>query len=404
MGKACKMSKSIPTDFDSEKLKELRLYALFSFVLWPIIVIMALYKSLRYFITACFSRQHFSRCLHLLPFFAMYPYNLSKLAWNEKNYRAFCGMLLIFPLLVAVIMSIFYIPFYLMAGMEPYSGIPYPPFFFKLFGIMGKGIFGTNSEGLGMGQLVVLGAGYTYFSTVITVAFVFVLGIWLGKKTFDKRYEPLIMGFMEMTEAIPILFILLVGLAVFSWWGDEFKDIYIFGTAFQWLRAPIIGLGIGIGFLPRMVRIIRERIKTFESENFINAAKAHGIDQDRILSFHIIRKNCMRDIIIVITQIWAAAILVEISLDYLVSISPFLGAKLYRSWAQMLIDSKDYILFLKYWWLWVVPGFFIISTVVGFFLFGDGLRAFHRQRLRQRTVTPFDSMLKSKAQAIGLIK
>ncbi len=112
----------------------------------------------------------------------------------------------------------------------------------------------------------------------------------------------------------------------------------------------------------------------------------------------------MRDIIIVITQIWAAAILVEISLDYLVSISPFLGAKLYRSWAQMLIDSKDYILFLKYWWLWVVPGFFIISTVVGFFLFGDGLRAFHRQRLRQRTVTPFDSMLKSKAQAIGLIK
>ena len=398
------MNKSISVEFDSEKLKELRLYGLFSFVLWPLIVIMALCKSLKYFITGGFSKQHLLCCLGALRFFTIYPYVLSKFAWNEKNYRVFCGMLLIFPLLVAVIISMFYLPFYLMSGMEPYSGIPYPPFFFKLFGLMGKGIFGTNSEGLGLGQLVVLGAGYTYFSTLITVVFVFVLGIWLGKKTFDKKYEPLIMGFMEMTEAIPILFILLVVLAVFSWWGDEFKDIYVLGTVFQWLRAPIIGLGIGIGFLPRMVRMIRERIKIFESENFINAAKAHGIDQNRILWFHIIRKNCMRDIIIVITQIWAAAILVEISLDYLVSISPFLGATLYRSWAQMLIDSKDYILFLKYWWLWVVPSFFIISTVVGFFLFGDGLRVFHRQRIRLRTVTHFDQVIKVLAEEIGIIK
>lgn len=391
-------------DIDYERLKELRLYGLFSFVIWPLTGIATLLYAAWNATKGIFKRKYLYKSLIYL-FLTFIPYYLVKLAWNEKNREIFCGMLLLLPLMIAALMSIFYLPICLLRGMNPnYSGIPQPPIFFQLFGILGKGIFGTNSEGLGIGQLIILGAGYTYFSTLIAVVFVFLLGIWLGKKTFDKRYEAWIMSFLETVEAIPILFILLVVLAVFSWWGDEFKDIYLFGTIFRWLRAPIIGLGIGIGFLPRMVRMISERIKTFESENFINAAKAHGIDQDRILGFHIIRKNCLRDIIIVIAQIWAAAILIEISLDYLVSISAFLGAKSYRSWAQMLIDAKDYIIFFRCWWLWVVPGFFIISTIIGFFLFGDGLRVYHRQRLRQETVTDFDLMLKEIAEETGLMK
>jgi len=391
-------------EIDSERLRELRLYGFFSFVLWPLTATVTLYLAIVCFIAAIFDRSYLFLSRNLLSLILL-PYHLLKLSWNQRNRQIFCGTLLLLPLMIATLLSIFYLPFYLLRGISPdYSGTPLPPSFFQLFGIPGKGIFGTNSEGLGIGQLIVLGAGYTYFSTLIAVVFVFLFGIWLGKKTFNKRSETWIMGFLETIEAIPILFVLLVMLAVFSWWGDEFRDIYLFGTVFQWLRAPIIGLGIGLGFLPRMVRMISERIKTFESENFIDATKAHGIDQDKILGFHIIRKNCLRDIIIVITQIWAAAILIEISLDYLVSISAFLGAKLYRSWAQLLIDAKGYIIFFRYWWLWVVPGFFIISTVVGFFLFGDGLRAFHRQRLREQTVTDFDLILKNITEEIGLIK
>ncbi len=387
---------------DPQRLKELRLYEFFSFLLWPLTVVIILFKVIRYFIMGIFNKKYLSFCLNSL-FLIFYPYYLLILAWNEENYKIFYGMLLLFPLLITTLMSIFYFPFHLLRSISPdYSGTPLPPSFFQLFGIPGKGIFGINSEGLGIGQLIVLGAGYTYFSTLIAVAFVFMFGIWLGKKTL--RFETGIMGFLEIIEAIPIFFILLVMLAVFSWWEDEFRDIYLFGTIFQWLRAPIIGLGIGLGFLPRMVRVINERIKTFESENFINATKAHGIDQDKILSFHIIRKNCLRDIIIIITQIWAAAILIEISLDYLVSISAFLGAKLYRSWAQLLIDAKDYIIFFRYWWLWVVPAFFISSTVMGFFLFGDGLRAFYQQRLRKEVIIDFDRIFKKITEEIDLIK
>jgi hypothetical protein len=68
-------------------------------------------------------------------------------------------------------------------------------------------------------------------------------------------------------------------------------------------------------------------------------------------------------------------------MDYLVSIFPVLGARIYSGWAQMLLSSETVraILFIKelsfqYWWLYFFPVFFIISTITGFYLYGDCLR------------------------------
>lgn len=368
-----------PITIDYEKLQEARLIGFFLFLTWPILAIIVPFGMVALTALSILDEERYGRRVPLLGFLILLPMHTLTSAWKAGNIKILLAMCLLAPLLVTAVLCVLYPFASLFVNMLPNQiGVPRPP---GIFG--GGGVLGTSYEGVGILQQIILGSGYTYFSTLIAVFFVLVGGCSLGRLTYNKRIDGLVLGFIEVIESIPFLFTLLVMLAVYSWWQDELKNTGIFSFVFELLRPIVVGLCMGFGFLPRLVRVIREKIMTFGVENFIDATKAHGIDQRRILWFHIIWKNCLSDIILVATQIWAVAILMGISLDYLVSIGPAsLGAKLYTNWAQMLIDARGEVLFsnLRNWWIWVFPSFFIISTVVGFYLFGDGLRDFRRER------------------------
>jgi ABC-type dipeptide/oligopeptide/nickel transport system permease subunit len=145
---------------------------------------------------------------------------------------------------------------------------------------------------------------------------------------------------------------------------------------------------LGFGFSPFVVRLVRDKIRTLKSEEFVSAAKAHGIPQRDIIWRHIIRKNALTNIVILAAQIWGFAMLMEISLSYVFSIgSAKLGGEPYHSWAWMLLtqESKNALignvenLFVN-WWLWFFPAFFTGATIVGFYLFGDALKQWHSRR------------------------
>lgn len=390
-----------------QEIKELRLYGFFLFLLWPVIVILASLSFLYTFtkdIVIKSTRKNYKFYLFLFNL----PYHLLKFALKERNIRILLGMLLLLPLMLTTILSTPLIFFSKTSGVV-YEA-PQPPSFYYLFGITGKGLLGTTGEGFGIGRLIIIGAWHTYFTSLVATCVVLSLGLLLGVLTFAKRNDALIMFCVEIIESIPIIFFLLVILAILSWWEDTWKNFVLsFPNLISFVKDIIIGVGIGFGFLPRMVRLIREKIKTFVSENFIDGAKAHGIKKDRILWFHIVRKNCLSSIVVTITQIWAAVILIEISLDYLVSISSLLGAKIYASWAQMLLtqEAKEAIIFFKNWWLYVFPGFFIISTVIGFYLFGESLTDYYEQRFikpEEGGSVTFDVFLKDVCTRIGLIE
>jgi peptide/nickel transport system permease protein len=366
--------------FTREQLKELRVYAFFSFTLWPVVltvvVIGAVLASVKGLIER--SRQPALRALRAYMPFVFLPCYLFKMAVAEGNLKVMLGLVLLSPFLLAVVLSIW--PAAIMqddvASVEPLEAPGT------------RHLLGTNGEGVGIGRLIIAGARHTYFTSLIAASLVLFFGVWLGKMTLRRGPESIVMGFVEIIEAIPILFLLLVVLAVLSWWEDVWEGNILASALVPLLRIVVVGSVVGIGFLPRMVRLVRERIKTFVSENFVAGTKAHGIDQNRILRFHIIRKNCLGDIVVTLTQIWAAAILIGISLDYLISISPLLGAKIHQSWAGMLLTfevSNALVNFLPelrfdYWWLYIVPAFFIVSTVIGFYLYGEGLDSLYRQK------------------------
>jgi ABC-type dipeptide/oligopeptide/nickel transport system permease subunit len=373
----------IESFYSVEGLKDIKLVSYSLFIIWPMIAVMALILVLITIIKTLIKKKSFkeSSLKHYFSLIIM-PYYLIRLSVKQKEIKTLVALLLLLPFMIGTIIS----PIMLINGHNDEiinsNGMPKPPAFFHLFQGTGEGLFGTNGQGEGIAQLIFIGTGQIYLLTFITVLFIIVLGLWLGKNTYRRKAEFYIMGFAEILESIPVFFLLLVVLSIFGWWeayikGSESLFRFFFNASF----IITISLLMGLSFIPRLIRIISERIKAFNSENFIDTTKALGISQNKILWYHIIRKNCLEEILLFISQIWASIILLEISMDYLVSIFPVLGARIYSGWAQMLLSSETVraILFIKElsfqnWWLYFFPVFFIVTIITGFNMYGDSLR------------------------------
>jgi ABC-type dipeptide/oligopeptide/nickel transport system permease subunit len=299
---------------------------------------------------------------------------------KAQNFRIIGGILLLLPILTATILNIFY----LFVAPRTFTTLP-------LLAPQLLHPFGTNNEGVDILRLIILGAGHTYFIGMLATFFALSLGLWLGAATLERKRERFILGFVETIETIPVLIFMLVVMAIFNFWEELWKTRRVISFVLPFLRILILSLGIGLAFLPRMIRLVQERIKTFISLDFIDGTKAHGVPHKRILWFHIIGRNCLEDIIVTATQVWSSVVLIEISLDYLIAISPFLGAKVYTSWAGMLLtfDVRNALvnflpkLNFEHWWLYTFPAFFIISTIIGFYLYGDGLSVYCQEKRRR---------------------
>lgn len=386
--------KDLKTDIeaftDLKGIKDVKLVSFSFLILWPLAGLLALFFLAGYLIFVLILRKRFDNTtVKLLLSIVFLPVHLIRSALKKREINTVLAILLLLPFMFGTVIS----PVILIiepSGKEVIHTFmePHAPTIIHSFQGSEGGIFGTNAQGESIAKLIFKGTGQVYLLTLITVLFVIIIGLWLGKLTYHPRFETFIMGFSEILESIPIFFILLVVLSIFGWIeaslsGSNHLLIFFYNALFILLISVLMGLS----FLPRLVRIIRERIKTFSSENFVDANKALGIAQNKILWYHIIRKNCLEDIILFTSQIWASVILLELSMDYLVSIFPVLGARIYSGWAQMLLSSETVraILFLKElnfqnWWLYSFPIFFIITTVSGFFMYGESIKRINDEK------------------------
>jgi len=388
-----------------EGLRDIKLVSYSLFIVWPLLAIVAVIFILVKVINSLVKNGSLKQ-VSVKNYFSLLilPYYLIRLSASRKETRTIIALLLLLPFMIGTLVS----PFMMLSGnsngREIGDGIPKPPAIFHLVQGTGEGLFGTNGQGEGIARLIFTGTGQIYILTFITVLFVIIIGLWLGKNTYRRRTEFYIMGFAEILESIPVFFLLLVVLSIFGWWDAYIEKSHsLEKVLFNILFIITIALLMGLSFIPRLIRIISERIKTFSSENFIDTTKALGIDQNRILWYHIIRKNCLEEILLFISQIWASIILLEISMDYLVSIFPVLGARIYSGWAQMLLSSETVraILFIKElsfqnWWLYLFPVFFIVTLITGFYMYGDSLRKISEEEDLDRDIinkVPYHSLI-----------
>lgn len=126
-------------------------------------------------------------------------------------------------------------------------------------------------------------------------------------------------------------------------------------------------IGVGIASIPTFARLIRSRVVSVREEDYIEAARAAGVRDRNIIARHVI-PNSFAPVLVQGTLQVGYSILIVAGLSFLgFGVQPPTP-----SWGQMLSVSKDYM--IQNVWFSIWPGLAILITVVGFNVFGDGLR------------------------------
>ena len=190
-------------------------------------------------------------------------------------------------------------------------------------------------------------------SSVLLAIFVGVpLGIVGG--FYGGKVDTLIMRAMDLILAFPVFLLAIVIMIMFT------------PTA-GLLGAMKVILAIGIVRVPIYARLVRGSVLSIKEKEYVEACHALGQNDPKILLRHIL-PNCMAPIIVTGTLSIATAIIVEASLS-------FLGLGTQPPTASWGWDLKANVAWIQQDpWLALGPGFAIFITVLGFNLFGDGLR------------------------------
>jgi peptide/nickel transport system permease protein len=132
-------------------------------------------------------------------------------------------------------------------------------------------------------------------------------------------------------------------------------------------------------FWPGCARIVRAQVLSLREKEFVEAARALGASDRRIIFRHIV-PNCLGSIIVVLTLTVAGTVLTETALSYL-----GFGVKPPDTSLGVLVSSGQTAIQDGFPWLFYFPGAFIILIVLTINFIGDGLRdAFDPQQTRVR--------------------
>lgn len=152
----------------------------------------------------------------------------------------------------------------------------------------------------------------------------------------------------------------------------------IFAIVLMGILGPSIGnviVALTVVYMPRVARVARSSVLVAREEVYVEAARACGAGDGRILIRHIL-PNMLSPLITQASYIFALAVLAEAALSFVgVGASPEIP-----SWGNMLAEGQ--LMVRQGPWITIFPGLAIVLVVFGANLFGDGLRDALDPRLR----------------------
>jgi peptide/nickel transport system permease protein len=259
----------------------------------------------------------------------------------KKNKLAIFGAAII----IFIILTAIFAP--LLAPYDPafqnYDKLLEPPSF--------EHPFGTDDLGRDLLSRVIYGSRYTLLVGIGVVIIVAVLGSILGFLAgyYGGKIDTIIMRMVDVMLAIPAL---VLALAIAGALGGGIWNVIIAIGAVGWTQ---------------FARLVRGEVLRIRESEYIQAARALGAGDFKIISKHI-APNMMAPVIVYITLYIPSAILWAASLSFLgLGVQPP-----YPEWGALIANGRSYISFA--WWIATIPGFAIMLTVLGFNFLGDGLR------------------------------
>jgi peptide/nickel transport system permease protein/dipeptide transport system permease protein len=222
-----------------------------------------------------------------------------------------------------------------------------------------KNLLGTDDLGRDILSRLIYGARVSLLVAVVTVGIGVFAGSLLGAISgyYKGFLDNIIMRFMDILLAFPHI---LLAIVIMAYLGPGLRNAMI---------------AIGIIYIPRFARIVRASVLEEYEKDYVTASKAIGAKDWRII-FVAILPNCLAPLIVQTTLGFASAILDAAALGFL-----GLGAQPPTpEWGAMIAMGRSHI--LRAWWVMTFPGIAILLAVLGFNLFGDGLRDALDPRLR----------------------
>jgi peptide/nickel transport system permease protein len=212
-------------------------------------------------------------------------------------------------------------------------------------------LLGTDHLGRDILARVLFGARPALMVGFAAVAISGVLGMMVGLVSgyFGGRVDDVFMRLADIQLAFPFI---LLAIAVIGVLGPSL---------------PVIIVVIGVSSWVVYARVVRGAVLSLREREFVQAARALGGRDVRVLLRHIL-PNALSPWLVVATLDMARVIVIESALSFLgLGVQPPTP-----TWGGMLADGRVYI--STAWWLATFPGLAILVTVLGINLFGDGLR------------------------------
>jgi len=231
----------------------------------------------------------------------------------------------------------------------------------RLQGPSARHLLGTDQFGRDVLSRIISGAKVSLGVSVSAVAAAMVAGVLLGTAAgyFGGLLDDVLMRIVDIMMAFPYI-VLAIALAA-ALGPSTFNVILI----------------ISIIRLPMFARVSRAAVAAVKENDYVSAAQALGSPTWRVILRHVL-PNSLTSIVVVAALSIATAINTEAAVSFLgLGIRPPQA-----SWGNMLADAQNYILTVPT--LGIAPGVMITVTVLGFQLFGDGLRDLLDPRLRGR--------------------